>query len=254
MTVVRSKAVPLERNPNILTDVDPKRRKIRCTGCQPCEICLQAKSACSYTAAYTRGRLKPVQRNPSSRLQNDLDGIANTTPKSTNIVEPKETGWEPSASTLQEPGYPDLLEETLSRESPEPVQTDLVGQYIGPASGISFLLRARRRLQQQPATGATSIFTFDDAPLPEFDPEFRMTLPELETTKLAERYFDFVSPVDRFLYRPAVQGWLEAFHEAEGHLGNGSDGYARLALLYMIFAMAQDHTSPKPTSAASDIR
>lgn len=201
-----------------------------------------------------------MQKLTSSRAQSDLSDTSDSTQIATTKAAQAEGLWGPLPPGAQEPrpfatsGEENLLDNTVSRESPEPVQTDLDGQYIGPASGISFLLRARRRLQQQPTTGTTSIFTFDDAPLPKLGPHFRVTLSKLEMTKLVQRYFDFVSAVDRFLYRPAVQGWLEAFHENDGHLGNEADDHARLALLYMIFAKAQDHTSPKPSTAASDIR
>lgn len=64
--------------------------------------------------------------------------------------------------------------------SPEPPQTDLQGHYIGPASGVSFLLRMQKRLEQSISfSHDSSIFTFGDAPLhpPEFDPSFCIMLP-----------------------------------------------------------------------------
>ena len=51
------------------------------------------------------------------------------------------------------------------QQTPEPPQEDLQGHYIGPASGVSFLLRVQKRLHQAISFSvpSNSIFTFGDA-------------------------------------------------------------------------------------------
>lgn len=133
-----------------------------------------------------------------------------------------------------------------SRTSPEPSQTDRQGHYVGPASGVSFLLRVQKRLHQTLSfSRASSIFTFGDAPLPDFDPSFFVLPPRDEAQRLADRYFDFAVPTHRFLHRPTVNNWLDELYETMGMMRNKDDGPARTAVLFMVFAQAREYTPTK---------
>lgn len=125
--------------------------------------------------------------------------------------------------------------------SPEP-QTDLQGHYIGPASGVSFLLRLQKRLHQAVSfLHPDSIFTFGDAPLhhpSEFDPSFCMMLPRDDAQRLLDRYFDYAMPTYRFLHFPTAQKWFTEFYDSLGAMNDGSGAAAKAALLFMIFAHA----------------
>lgn len=155
--------------------------------------------------------------------------------------------------------------EPLSRASPEPVQTDLEGHYVGPSSGVSFLLRIQKRLDQFVSfPQGSSIFTFGDAPLPYldsmqteapyFDPTLYMMLSRSDTTRLVQRYFDFAVPVDRFLHQQTIEAWLDELYETKGRMHNREDASTRTAVLFMVFALAQAHMSPRPTSDDADVR
>lgn len=164
------------------------------------------------------------------------------------------------------------MNEPLSHGSPEQTQTDLEGHYVGPSSGVSFLLRMQRRLEGTRTSQGRSIFTFSDAPLPPhgefrsldqdqspaspyaFDPAFHLSLSKDYTNRLLERYFDFAVPVDRFLHRPTVQQWLDEFYETNGEMQNKDEAPTRMAVLFMMFAVAQEHMSPRPDKAATDMR
>lgn len=75
-----------------------------------------------------------------------------------------------------------------SRNSPEPSQTDLQGHYVGPSSGVSFLLRVQKKLHQKVSFSQnSSIFTFGDAPLPDFNPSF-FILPAKGKPAYSEQY------------------------------------------------------------------
>jgi hypothetical protein len=74
------------------------------------------------------------------------------------------------------------------------------------------------------------------------------------TQRLVQRYFDFAVPVDRFVHRPTIEAWLEEFYDSGGAMHNKPNSHARLALLFMIFALAQAHMDPNPTAAAADMR
>jgi hypothetical protein len=129
-----------------------------------------------------------------------------------------------------------------SRNSPEPSQTDLQGHYVGPSSGVSFLLRVQRKLHQKVSFSQdSSIFTFGDAPLPAFDPTFFVLPPKADAEKLVARYFDFAIATHRFLHRPTVEAWLEEFYENLGVMRQKDGARERTALLFMVFAQAREY-------------
>ncbi|WDK22665.1 fungal specific transcription factor domain-containing protein [Colletotrichum graminicola] len=239
-----------------------KKRKIRCTGIQPCELCIRTESHCTYNASYARGRQPPVAtREDVARM--DLDGLDVSVPDPSaaaaaavddSFIESIAVGVSGHVDTRRQdetdmngtsltiggvrPGTP----EPPSRVSPEPTQTDLQGHYVGPSSGVSFLLRVQKRLHQTVSfSQASSIFTFGDAPLPDFDPSgaFCVLISKEEASALLKRYFDFAVPTHRFLHRPTVQGWLDEFYSTAGAMRSQEDAPARRALLFMVFAQAQ---------------
>ncbi|CAK7201223.1 hypothetical protein SEUCBS139899_003926 [Sporothrix eucalyptigena] len=173
-----------------------------------------------------------------------------------------------------------------SRVSPEPLQTDLQGHYVGPASGVSFLLRVQKRLHDNVSflqQSSSSIFTFGDAPLqPQAHDDFDsggggsgtdpglLFLTKPEANRLLARYFDFAVPTHRFLHRPTVESWLNTFFATRGRMttmtsgnngnGNGSgngrdsreDGRAEAAVLFMVFAQARDYLRASEVTADMD--
>ncbi|KAL4872835.1 hypothetical protein BDV12DRAFT_193172 [Aspergillus spectabilis] len=161
--------------------------------------------------------------------------------------------------STESPGHHDQISaEASSRNSPEPSQTDLQGHYIGPASGVSFLLRVQKRLHQaisfsQPG----SIFTFGDAPLhlPEFDPSFCMMLPRGDAQRLIDRYFNFAMPTYRFLHRPTIQDWFNEFYDTLGVMRDTHSAPAKVALLFMVFSLARvympDTDKPGPADLSA---
>ncbi|KAL4934066.1 Zn(II)2Cys6 transcription factor [Aspergillus undulatus] len=216
-----------------------KRRKIKCNNSQPCQFCIRAKTRCTFDSSYARGRKFLI---PSAH---DDDG-------DTRSPSHPASGYSailPSPATTQNNNDTNPLQTstttttTSSRLSPEPSQTDLQGHYIGPASGVSFLLRVQKRLHQaisfsQPG----SIFTFGDAPLnhlPDFDPSFCMMLPRADAQKLIDRYFDFAMPTYRFLHRPTVQEWFGEFYDTLGVMRDKGSAPAKVALLFMVFSLAR---------------
>ncbi|KAL4806730.1 fungal-specific transcription factor domain-containing protein [Aspergillus unguis] len=218
-----------------------KRRKIKCNNAQPCQFCIRARARCTFNAAYSRGR--------KSLGRSGFDASPN--------------------SPGQGPAYSAILPSPVSQQgrhtnneqasaappqiSPEPSQTDLQGHYIGPASGVSFLLRVQKRLHQAISFAQpSSIFTFGDTPLdiPEFDPSFCMMLPREDAQRLVDRYFDFAMPTYRFLHRPTVQEWFVEFYDTLGVMHDRQSAPAKVALLFTVFSLGRvympDHDRPGP--------
>lgn len=130
------------------------------------------------------------------------------------------------------------------RNSPERNQTDQQGHYVGPASGVSFLLRIQRKLHEQSSGSASSsIFTFGDLPLPGFDSSFAILPPKPQAEAMVQRYFDFGSATHRFLHRPTVEVWLGELYETNGAMRGRETANSRIALLFMIFAHSTSYSS-----------
>ena len=144
-----------------------------------------------------------------------------------------------------------------SQGSPEPSQTDLQGHYVGPSSGVSFLLRVQKRLHQAISFSRDStIFTFGDAPLdlPDFDPSFCMMLPRGDAQRLVDRYFDFAMPTYRFLHRPTTQEWFDEFYDTLGVMRDAHGAPVKVALLFMVFALARLYMPDDDRPGPPDLR
>lgn len=230
-------------------------RKTRCSGKYPCAVCSRLRLQCKYTASYRRGRLPSIEMdteetaNAPRATEQQLSGAAIR--DQTRVHQPDEHIPSPVSiehQALEPPKGPRGISTTLSsRNSPEPAQVDLQGHYVGPASGASFLLRIQRKLKQQgPTTPSdSSIFTFGDLPLPQFDPRFLILPPRSEADSLLCRYFEFASATHRFLHRPTVETWLQELYDTHGTMQEQSAARSRTAVLFMVFAHAENFPKSK---------
>jgi hypothetical protein len=168
-------------------------------------------------------------------------------------IYPSPSTDQPIFSRTERQDVPDenVARDPLSRNSPEPArgQTDQQGHYIGSSSAVSFLLRIQKRLHQNSSLSHdSSIFTFGDAPLPEFDPSFFVLPPKPDAQRLVERYFDYAAPTHRFLHRPTIENLVEEFYETQGDMRSREDAPAKTSLLLIVFAQAQAYMPPGSTS------
>jgi hypothetical protein len=140
------------------------------------------------------------------------------------------------------------------------VVTDFEGNYLGPASGVSFLNRVWRRLHQdeiraipgevqnEPSPKSTSVFRFGDRPYSDCR-EAGFILPPFERAReLVEIYFDFSMVTYRFLHRGSVENWLKQMYESNISSMNPPTGLmvARTAIILIIFAVSSLYEELKP--------
>lgn len=172
------------------------------------------------------------------------------------IPEDTESSHYGSVERLQIPTNEDTSRDSNSKQtSPEPTQTDLQGHYIGPSSGVSFLLRVQRRLHENSSLSHdSSIFTFGDLPFPECDTTFFVLPPKADAQRLVERYFDFAAPTHRFLHRPTVENSLHEFYETQGEMRHKEDAASRAALLLMVMAQGKAYMPPSPNDHDKSVR
>jgi galactonate dehydratase len=140
-----------------------------------------------------------------------------------------------------------------SRASLEPHQTDLEGHYVGPSSGVSFLVRAQRKLYKYLELPVNApIFTFGDCPLPRGESAFMLLPPKKEANALVARYFDFAFPTHRFLHQQQVEGWVDEFYTAVLRSEAVSPSMrGKRAVVLMVFAQARQCQSDSDQTPAN---
>lgn len=210
--------------------------------------CTRLSLPCEYNAAYSRGLPPEPLPAPSSSLAKSTPTICRPLIARGSIPAPRRSPKESTSSHLQLP----KLDPTLSlRNSPEPVATDFEGNYLGPASGISFINRVWRRLHQDETSAlpeelpnesskSASVFMFGDKPYTNYH-DTGFTLPPFDKAlELVGIYFDFSMVTYRFLHRGSVEEWLRQIYESNISSSNPPSGnmVSRTAVILMIFAVA----------------
>lgn len=162
---------------------------------------------------------------------------------------------EPSSkNSLDQPALDSAIP-VSSRSSLEPSQTDLEGQYVGPSSGVAFLLRAQRRLHEVVTLSPnSSIFTFGDSPLPEYDPSFFVLPSREDAANLVTRYFDFAFPTHRFLHQQTVEQYLQQFYDNLGDPNPKRGAREKNAVVLMVMAQAVQYMPTETSKEAIDAR
>ncbi|KAJ5272677.1 hypothetical protein N7478_007802 [Penicillium angulare] len=227
-----------------------KVKKTRCTGTLPCTRCTRLSLPCEYNAAYSRG-LPPLPlpaspTTPDSLSQRKVSGAgpasnSSRSRGSTGILSVKEPmgGFR---NTESRPPTASL------RNSPEPGSTDFEGNYIGPASGISFINRVWSRLHndetripdelQNESSKNTAVFMFGDKPYA-YRENSGFALPSMEKAmEFVAIYFDFSMVTYRFLHRGVVESWVKQMYENNISTTNLPTGnmVARTSIVLMLFA------------------
>ncbi|GLA38163.1 hypothetical protein AnigIFM63309_005169 [Aspergillus niger] len=171
-----------------------KEKKTRCTGTLPCVRCMRLDLPCQYNAAYSRGLPpEPLPAPPSIADGHAYSPGAKRGPQTDGSL-----GHRRSSSARQSPRVPvgsaqqsKARNEVSQRNSPDPAVTDFEGNYLGPASGVSFLNRVWRRLHQdevhaipdglenESSPRNTSVFMFGDKPYSDYR-EVTFSLPPFD--------------------------------------------------------------------------
>ncbi|KAJ5923626.1 hypothetical protein N7454_008871 [Penicillium verhagenii] len=270
-----------------------KVKKTRCTGTLPCTRCTRLTLPCEYNAAYSRGlppaplpggspssiggqvkkrrvsnagrvssssRSRGSTGNPHSHPNTDLDLNMNLNqPAGGSGAISGGTNYRGAAAGLRH-GHTAVAS---LRNSPEPGSTDFEGNYLGPASGISFINRVWSRLHhdehtripdelQNESSKNTAVFMFGDKPYT-YPDNSDFALPPIQTVmEMVAIYFDFSMVTYRFLHRSNVEGWVKLIYENNISISNLPVGnmVARTAIVLMICAVSTLHQDPESEAVA----
>ena len=246
----------------------------RCTGTLPCTRCTRLSLPCQYNAAYSRGL--PPDPLPATEDATPSPGISARR-------RPSETGRLSSDSIAREGTTTGFATATATdtfshqhafanqrhlsrRNSPEPGSTDFEGNYLGPASGVSFINRVWSRLHQDEtqipnelqneSSKNTAVFMFGDKPYSQCQ-DIHFPLPSFENAmELVAIYFDFSMVTYRFLHRASVEKWVKQVYENHTSVANLPAGnmVARTAIVLMIFAVSTVHKTPEVQEDGQSLR
>ncbi|GAQ03292.1 hypothetical protein ALT_0613 [Aspergillus lentulus] len=242
-----------------------KEKKTRCTGTLPCMRCTRLALRCEYNAAYSRGLPPdplPAPPPSSSSLVNyaNEDHVRGGTRTARSSISQRSSRESPRTGGGLRSQHGRAGSEVSLRDSPEPVVTDFEGNYLGPASGVSFLNRVWSRLHQDESSAIpgelqdesvsriTSVFKFGDKPYSNYR-EAGFTLPPFEKAlELVGIYFDFSMVTYRFLHRGSVEEWLKQVYADNICFANPPTGVmvARTAIILMIFAVGTLYEEQRP--------
>ncbi|OJJ30359.1 hypothetical protein ASPWEDRAFT_45913 [Aspergillus wentii DTO 134E9] len=228
--------------------------------------CTRLSLSCEYSAAYSRGLPPdPLPAPASSGLSKNGNrpqrpplaaGRANQSPLTPRSA--KSSPRDATTSTHQQFSKNDPV--ISPRNSPDPVAMDYEGNYLGPASGVSFMNRVWSRLHQDETSAIpdgpqdespsknTSVFMFGDKPYSNYQ-ETGFVLPPFEKAlDLVGTYFDFSMVTYRFLHRGSVDAWLRQVYEHNVSFSNLPTGcmVARTSIILMVFAVATLYKEQQP--------
>ncbi|KAJ9633357.1 hypothetical protein H2204_007074 [Knufia peltigerae] len=180
-----------------------RRRKVRCTGTQPCDYCHNEGVRCEYNDELARS--SPV--TPRRR---------NSQPQSpTAVVSHSSTRTPGHAGGVVRAGRYDALNVPPPSVSLDPPQTFAQGQHIGPSAGVSFLYHIWNRsgtVEEEVSLPTAPLTCHGDIPQPPINRNQPLPTRE-EAITLVERYFQFAMPTYRFLHRPTTERWISQLRD-----------------------------------------
>ncbi|PWY74964.1 fungal-specific transcription factor domain protein [Aspergillus eucalypticola CBS 122712] len=246
-----------------------KEKKTRCTGTLPCVRCMRLDLSCQYNAAYSRGLPPdPLPAPPSMTDGHTYSPGAKRRPQTDGALgrrRPSSAQQSPSVPAGS-PQQPLCRNEVSQRNSPDPAVTDFEGNYLGPASGVSFLNRVWCRLHQderhaipdslenESSPRNTSVFMFGDKPYSDYR-QVTFSLPPFDKAReLVNIYFDFSMVTYRFLHRGIVEEWLCQVYLNNVSSANPPTGpmVVRTAIILVIFAVGTLYEEQKPESPVDE--
>lgn len=222
------------------------RRKVRCSGSQPCEVCIREEVNCEYTSGARSNAISPTHTRASLSIETSTDR--------SQITESR-FGSKDSQHAISRDSSVNRNDTAYSRgNSLEPPQTFLNGAHVGPTSGISFLYgqwekadtnnRSKAATVEEPLMPKAPLISYGD--LPRLDSETLDALPEPTFTaeqvlSITARYFQYISPTYRFHHQPTLESWALAYVTNEQKLSS-----AKRAAVLLVCAQTLLHSRAAP--------
>ncbi|VUC34840.1 unnamed protein product [Clonostachys rosea] len=230
------------------------RKKVRCSGTHPCELCIKDSLSCTFNAPYSRGKRRTASSTTASETRTGAVAISRTAPSASldgsmslvGTIDDNSPGIDIGISVQR-------AQPVLSAyASPELGASDRQGHFLNESSGLSFLLRLHRRLKRDNGKASpTSVFTLGDPALPRFN-EIAFTLPSRhEADSLVRVYFELSSAGYRFLHRPTIELWINQLYLHGRVMGTHSHSKFAVVLSILAYFQAAEQELAHETESAS---
>ncbi|KAK5942287.1 hypothetical protein PMZ80_004850 [Knufia obscura] len=222
-----------------------RKRKVRCSGTFPCEVCVREEVTCEYANGPPSASSPADEhvRGPTSASPIVLENRPHSLKRSLD----ESNGSSRAGSTFNDVVH-------SRRSSIDPPQTFMHGHHVGPTSGISFLYGQWNKGQPQDrAVGhGEDEVVISQAPLisygdiPRLDAETLSLLSEPIFTveqihDILDRYFQYISPTYRFLHHPTVRRWATTYVTQDRQLTA-----AQKAVVLLVCAQTLLHSPVSP--------
>ncbi|KAB8298301.1 hypothetical protein EYC80_002030 [Monilinia laxa] len=196
-----------------------KKSKTKCSGDQPCTVCIAIglEHQCTYNSPYSRGLPPKIAKNPAR----DRDSIYD----------------HPNANTR----YTSIILNPLHRQEPRQILPKLGpnGEFLHSTMVNSNSTFFQGNQQRFP----TPIFTFGDLPMANYQSGM-IALPYSDVgAKLIATYFNEVSPSLLFLHIPSVESWAADLLSDDGYMLQKNELRSKNAVVLLVFASAQAYLS-----------
>ena len=228
---------------------------MRCTGTQPCEVCIREEVPCEYASSGPVNSASP-QSVSIQRLIVSTPGLDDRSqgPKRT-FDESNDASRGPSSRAKS--AYNDTA--PSRRASLEPPQTFVYGNHVGPTSGVSFLYGQWNKGQTQDEPKVNSgegeailsnapLISYGDVAQLDYDTVSSLPEPESSFTidqmlDILDRYFQHISPTYRFHHHPTVRRWAITYVSGDRKRLT----YAQKACVLLICAQTLLHSPVGPS-------
>ncbi|CZR64563.1 uncharacterized protein PAC_14461 [Phialocephala subalpina] len=243
-----------------------KRRKIRCTGKQPCAHCIKNNKTCEFKAAYTRGAVPEVQSAPLEEQEKFLEEVGY---KRRQVWRPSPTrrSFSHVQATVEDEEEEETVEEgdieyvylsendhvhtilptrqpqelSLNPFSRPQTQTYRRATTANDSAGTSLYERTQDHLNRRDYHQKNPISAYGDPALPEIDTSFLLFPSESTAQALVARFFDFVTATNQILHRPTVERWLSELLSNIRGMRTGSKENSQRAVVLMVFASTHEY-------------
>ncbi|QSZ34443.1 hypothetical protein DSL72_006035 [Monilinia vaccinii-corymbosi] len=194
-----------------------KKSKTKCSGDQPCRVCIAIglEHQCTYNSPYSRGLPPKILKNPAR------DSLYN---------HPSDTGR-----------FSSIISNSFKRQEPRQILPK-----IGPNG--EFLHETMTGSNGAVFQGGQQRFSipvssFGDLPMPN-NRSAMIALPNSDAgARLVATYFNHVSPSMLFLHIPSIECWAADLLSDDGYMLQKDELRSRNAVILLVFASAQAYLS-----------
>ncbi|KUJ06828.1 uncharacterized protein LY89DRAFT_678409 [Mollisia scopiformis] len=250
-----------------------KRRKIRCTGKQPCAHCIKNNKTCEFKAAYTRGAVPEVQSAPLEEQEKFLEEVgykrrqvwrpspgrrnhshvrSNEQDDARLDTEEEDSEYDgetafgypsvPSSRPIPTRQHQDSTSGTSNTSTqPSHITPCLRDRVANNSSATSLYDRTQHNIHTRDYHHRNPVYAYGDPALPDIDATFLIIPSQNTAHAIIRKYFDYVSATNRILHFPTVEKWTVDLLNNIRDMRTGAEENSHRAVVLMLFALTYEY-------------